>query len=414
MHDMRTMNIKLLLCSLILGGTAANAQNLAWAEKCAPVSKETYAVAFSQDGNKVFSGSECTPTSLRIFDAANGGLYWETTLDSPLMCAQGVKFNSNGSKVVTLEELGNLIIYDYTTTTPTQLTSIATGTNYAFAVAFSPDGNKLVTGCSNTKMIIHDINTSGALHNVAAHSNWVTGVDWSVNEKIVTCGDDGKIKLWDTAGNNIWTITGHMNYIGCVRFSSDGNYIISASRDKTVKIWNASDGSIVRTLTGHTREVKYIDVSDDMAQIVSGAIDSTIRVWDFNTGSLLHTFSKPNSGKVYCVDFKPGTTRFITAGTSNGDVQVWDMLFPAGVETVSGQRNILLSPNPCIDELVVTNAVADVKAIRVTDIAGRIYDLQHKNVGGKLLVNTKDLAPGNYVLSAGVGAENVSFHFTKQ
>lgn len=396
--------------ALLLLGNISRAQNLVWSEKCAPTSKETYAVAFSQDGSKVFSGSECTPTSLRIFDGSSGSLTWDYLMGGQLMCAQGVKFNSNGSKVVALEELGNLLVFDYTTPTPTLLSTIPTGTSYAFAIAFSPDGNRMATGCSNKKLMIHDLGNAAVLHNYDAHANWVTGVDWSVNERIVTCGDDLKINLWDTSGNNLWSVTGHTSVINCVKFTTDGQYIVSGSRDKTIKVWNASNGTLVTTLNGHTGEVRALDISDDGTRIVSASVDSTIRVWDFSSGNQLYSFKQPGAGKIYTVDFKPGSTQFVAAGTSKGDVQVWDLQFPTGINKIDAPENAHIYPNPCSDHMTVS-AGEKILSAAVYDVTGKKCTVPIDIQDGYARVSTLPLSPGHYYiqLHSAVGREAVSF-----
>lgn len=386
------------------------AQNLRWSQKSAPTKKETYAVAFSVDGKKVFSGSECSPTSLRIFDAFSGATIWDDTIGGQLMCAQGVKFNSNGSKVATLEEFGNLLIYDFTTPKPTLLNTVKTNSQYAFSLAFSPDGNKIVTGCSDKKLIIYDAGNAAELHNIDAHANWVNGVDWSSKNEIASCGDDMEIKIWDEHIMPIRTITGHTASVTCVKFTPDGNTIVSGSKDKTIKIWDIATGNLIRTLSGHTGTLKQIDISDDGSRIVSGAEDGTIRTWDFATGNQLSMFSTPGSGTVYSVDYAPNSTQYIAVGNSNGDVQVWDLQWGTIVEGYAPVTR-LIYPNPCHNELRIDIA-PNITSVTVSDISGRQYKAAYNKTGKTL--NTATLTPGNYTLQIETSAGRETAAFTKQ
>ena len=63
-------------------------------------------------------------------------------------------------------------------------------------------------------------------------------------------------------------------------FSPDGNRIISASRDNSVKVWDADKGTQILTLTGHTRAVNSVAFRRDGKCIVSGGEDGTVKVWD--------------------------------------------------------------------------------------------------------------------------------------
>ena len=63
---------------------------------------------------------------------------------------------------------------------------------------------------------------------------------------LVTCSTDLTIKLWDTANEykNIRTLHGHDHSISTVRFTQDGERLVSASRDKTIRVWEVSSGYV--------------------------------------------------------------------------------------------------------------------------------------------------------------------------
>jgi WD40 repeat protein len=64
-----------------------------------------------------------------------------------------------------------------------------------------------------------------------------------------------------------------------VSFSPDGSLLASGSKDKTIKLWRVSDGSLVRTLTGHTDWVMSVSFSPDGSLLASGSVDKTIKLW---------------------------------------------------------------------------------------------------------------------------------------
>ena len=61
-------------------------------------------------------------------------------------------------------------------------------------------------------------------------------------------------------------------------------YVVSGSRDTTVKVWDALGGTLVKTLSGHTRPVNTVSTfTDEKTQkvyVVSGSKDNTVKVWD--------------------------------------------------------------------------------------------------------------------------------------
>merc|ERR1719335_1381628 len=59
------------------------------------------------------------------------------------------------------------------------------------------------------------------------------------NHFIVSASQDGKLKIWDVeTGSLLKTLEGHLDLVGSCCLSSDNRFVISASRDKTLKIWD--------------------------------------------------------------------------------------------------------------------------------------------------------------------------------
>ena len=61
-------------------------------------------------------------------------------------------------------------------------------------------------------------------------------------------------------------------------------YLASGSGDATIKIWNPTDGSVMRTLTGHTSLVHSLAVLPN-GYLASCSFDNTIKIWNMNEGA---------------------------------------------------------------------------------------------------------------------------------
>jgi WD40 repeat protein len=83
---------------------------------------------------------------------------------------------------------------------------------------------------------------------------------------IVSASDDKTLKLWDAAsGAERATLSGHTSGVTGCAVSPDGSWIVSASRDQTLKVWDAASGAERTTLSGHTHWVTGCAVSPDCA-----------------------------------------------------------------------------------------------------------------------------------------------------
>src|SRR5262249_53192330 len=84
-------------------------------------------------------------------------------------------------------------------------------------------------------------------------------------------------------------LRGHKDRVEHAAYSPDGKRILTASRDGTVKAWDAGTGQELFTLKGHTATVYLAKFSPDGKRIVSASTDSTVRLWDAQAGKALLT-----------------------------------------------------------------------------------------------------------------------------
>ena len=98
----------------------------------------------------------------------------------------------------------------------------------------------------------------------------------------------GSIGIWlydAQTGEALDLLTGHTSTVSSVSFSPDGNTLASAS-GIAIRLWDANTGNPIRTLTGHTAWVRSVSFSPDGTTLASASWDDTVRLWDATTGSL--------------------------------------------------------------------------------------------------------------------------------
>jgi WD40 repeat protein len=87
--------------------------------------------------------------------------------------------------------------------------------------------------------------------------------------------------------------------------SSDGAYALSASWDKSLRLWELATGNTTRTFVGHTNDVLSVSFSADNRQIVSGSRDRTIKLWNTLGDCKFTITDKGHTEWVSCVRFSP-------------------------------------------------------------------------------------------------------------
>jgi WD40 repeat protein len=118
------------------------------------------------------------------------------------------------------------------------------------------------------------------------------------------------------------TLIGHEWQVYDCAVNPDGSWVVSASGDRTLKVWEVATGRELATLRGHTGQVLFCAFTAAGRRLVSGDEDGFICVWDIRTGRL--TAHLPVGSPINCLDAHPLQPR-IAFGTSGGDVQLVEL-----------------------------------------------------------------------------------------
>jgi WD40 repeat protein len=221
------------------------------------------------------------------------------------------------------------------------------------AGAISPDGKSAVSASGDGTLRLWDFTSGDALVTISGEGEFYTSVAFSPDGRWIAAGEGavierrtatdgrpsyvnrGEIDLFDTETgtpvNLLDAERGHSDIVTAVAFTGDGRYLISASLDRTMILWDLESGQPAqRFLTPPTSEdtagaVITATVSADGRYALSGHADETIlnigtdrvdrkaRIWDTATGSVLHVLD-PRLGFIRGVDFNPQGCRVRSAG----------------------------------------------------------------------------------------------------
>lgn len=255
-----------------------------------------------------------------------------------------------------------------------------------WALEFSPDGKTLAVG-KYQWVELWDLETQQIIHEYEPHAGRIRCLKFSMDGKMLYAGggraaQDGEIRLWDVDseelvktfeihGDTIESIaispdntklltasmdefsavidleklnddtpideqakwlTQHVGRVLCTLYHPNGNYFVTGSEDKTLKVWNPETYTVLVSFDGNDDSVYSLAYATEENLIVSGSADNSIRSWRVTQtdngetrGALVRQYSG-HQGPVYSVDCGVWNNQeVIASGSADGSVIIWDI-----------------------------------------------------------------------------------------
>jgi F-box/WD-40 domain protein MET30 len=172
------------------------------------------------------------------------------------------------------------------------------------------------------------------------------------------------LRVWDFSSGDCFTLRGHESWVNelVTLDLEDGMWVLTASDDMSVRLWNIATRECVRTWMGHSAPVQCVRVCGDPASIlrvvlgqeqtkepllVTGALDNTVRVWNMATGHVVRTLFGHVQG-IWSLSTDHHRTRAVSA-SADGTCRLWDLETGACLLIVDNDQERVLSPDECMD-----------------------------------------------------------------
>lgn len=224
------------------------------------------------------------------------------------------------------------------------------------SVAFSKDGDKVVTGSGDNSSIVWDV-SSGKRFAVMRHPGTVHGVAFNPenNTELATACSDGTIRIFDNRAVLAKELVGHNDGVYALAYSPDGKFLVSVSKDRSVRIWNLTHDEVA-ILDGHRDDVVSVATTDNA--VVSGSWDRSARIWrrgDVDQGEtawkLGRVIKSQDNKLVFGVAFMEGDRVVICSGSMKKSpvVNVYDLETGTPLRTLQRHKDtplsVALAPN---------------------------------------------------------------------
>ncbi len=297
------------------------------------------AASFSPDGRRILISSG--KKALKIWDSRT----CRTTTITENADITHVKFSPDGARVLTTAADKSARLRDLSGNLIAEFSGHTGNVNFA---AFSPDGAKILTASYDRTAKLWD--AGGALlADLDKHTNGVNSAIFSPDGRmILTASFDKTAKLWDLNGNLLTTFNAHILKVtsaifspggdrvltftvvgrlydlngtplaeigskggaASATFSPDGMKILTASNDKTAKLWDLK-GNLLTGFIGHDGFVYTAAFSPDGDRALTSSADNTVKLWNMD-GAILSDFTG-HEGRIQSAEFSPDGSRILSA-----------------------------------------------------------------------------------------------------
>jgi len=199
--------------------------------------------------------------------------------------------------------------------------------NVINGLAFSSDGNRLISGSADKTARIWNVRTQKTLHILKGHTGFIYTVAFSPDGTMtVTGSNDDTLKLWNAkSGSLIKTLKGHKNDVRSAAFTPNGKYLLSGSFDKTIRMWDGRTGKFIKVLASQNTNVNSLSISSDGTKVLTGAgSGKTNDVFSIPSGKKITTFTK-HDNVVIATDISPDGKIAATGGGNDQEIYLWDL-----------------------------------------------------------------------------------------
>lgn len=292
-------------------------------------------IDINEDGTRMATVSANGNSSIiELWDLATRNRKHQITSEG---LVQDLRFNQTGSLL--LVAFKNKTVQIYEVDSGRMLQQVATQELPTKAV-FAINDNAVITGSPSGRIRAYLLPLE---FNLKAHDGAVSTVKFTTQgDHILSGGSDGVVRLWSlSSGQQLRQFKGAATKINDVALSSTGEYVVASCEDGSARIWpvfaDVIDPDNVRptSILEHKEPLKAVSVSPNGKLIATGGADKQVRVWDQLSGELLAHF-EGHAGTVKKLAFQPSGDQLVSTGTDYR-VRKWEV--PASQTT--GQQVVL-------------------------------------------------------------------------
>jgi WD40 repeat protein len=289
------------------------------------------AVLFTTDGDRVLSASD--DTTIRVWNWRTGQVL--QTLVGHEGAVTDLQLLSDGLRLLSAAEDGTVRTWDFRT-------GQELGTYVSLEVPISAlavhEQQKQLALAAAGRILLLDLETQRLTQDWIAHEDNITQILWIEEEqRLLSTSLDGTVKVWDvgqqakTEPALVFTLDAHPLGVNDIAIGPEGKTLLSAGNDRTVVLWEPTNGRRVQTLEGHRYGVTALAVAHEGRWALSASADHTIGIWDLASGHRIAALAGHTLPVTALACYPDG--HYAVSGAGDETLKVWDLTEVADSQT---------------------------------------------------------------------------------
>lgn len=237
-------------------------------------------------------------------------------------------------------------------------------------IGISVDGSRIASGFGDASVRVWDMKSKPSQEwtvqrpnsiprRFVGHSEEVYSTAWSnCGEYVLSASGDGIIVLWNSkTGAPAMEYKGHIEPVWSVAMAPMGHYFASGGMDNQALVWATSKANPLRILAGHTEDVNIVKWHPNCNYLATGSSDLTVRLWDVSDGSCVRVLGPEKAG-IFALSFSPDG-RTIACGGDAGDISIWDIVTGKLVRSANGHSGSIWALEYSVEGAVLASGGED-------------------------------------------------------
>jgi WD40 repeat protein/serine/threonine protein kinase len=308
---------------------------------------------------------------------------------------------TNGVLAASASLDGTVKVWDLTTGEEQESITFEGEDLYPSGVAMSRDGEYLLIGLSDGRVMLWDVAENALVRQLEGHSDSVFAVAFDTTERrILSSGLDRLINIWDAQTGQLLQSLESPGAVLTAMFSPDGNRVLTGTadltidqghpveeRDRKVRIWNLRTGEISRELDPGSGFVRAATFSPDGIKVLAGTWNASeggrLNLWNSLTGRMEQVFYG-HSDIISDLQFSADGTQILSASWDRS-VRLWDVSTGLEVQRFEGHQDRVLNAIFTPDEQYVLAGTGNaggnrpqLNNVQQTDTSLWVWDLKNR------------------------------------